>query len=87
LSKAKHVNEKLAWEGKVGNKFLTPPKGPIKEKTSGSAMFSGQTHLEANGVVHVYIVKQLNDLNIVHFLSSTTPNQSKSKSSLKCAKA
>jgi hypothetical protein len=83
LSKAKHVNENLAWEGKVGSEdkvFSTPPKSHIKEKTSGSAMFSGQTHLEMNGVVHVYIVKQLTNLNIVHYVRSTTPNQSKSKS-------
>jgi len=69
-------------EGKVGSEdevFFTPPKGPIKEKTSGSAMFSGQTHLEVNGVVHAYIVKQPIDLNIVLFLRSTIPNQSKSK--------
>jgi hypothetical protein len=62
LSKAKHVNENLAWEGKVGSEdkvFSMPPKSPIKEKISGSVMFSGQNHLEGNGVVHVYIVKQL----------------------------
>jgi hypothetical protein len=83
LSKARHVNENLAWEGKVGNEdevFSTPPESLIKEKTSGSAMFSGQIHLEVNGVVHVYIVKQLINLYILHFVRSTTPNQSKSKS-------
>jgi hypothetical protein len=60
----------LAWEGKVGSEdevFFTPPKTPIKEKINGSAMFSGQTHLEVNGVVHVYIVKQLTNLNIINF--------------------
>ncbi len=87
LSKARHVNENLAWEGKVGNEdevFSTPPESLIKEKTSGSAMFSGQIHLEVNGVVHVYIVKQLINLYILHFVRSTTPNQSKSKSWLEC---
>ncbi len=70
LSKARHVDEKLAWEGKVGSEdevFFTPPKKTIKEKTSGNAMFSGQTHLGVNGVVHAYIIKQLTSLNIVHF--------------------
>jgi hypothetical protein len=63
-----------------------PPKNPIKEETNGSVVFSSQTHLEVNGVMHVYIAKQLTYLNIIHYLRSTTPNQSKSKSSLKCAK-
>jgi hypothetical protein len=83
LSKAKHVNENLAWEGKVGSEdkvFSMPLESLIKEKTSGSAMFNGQTHSKVNGVVHVYILKQLTDLNIVHSVRSTTPNQSKSKS-------
>ncbi len=89
LNKARHVNEKLAWEGKVGSEdevFFTPPKNPIKEETSGSVVFNGQTHLEVNEAMHAYIAKQLTNLNIIHSLRSTKPNQSKSKSSLKCAK-
>jgi hypothetical protein len=39
------------------HQIFTPPKSPIKEETNGSVMFSGQTHLEVNGVVHAYIVK------------------------------
>jgi hypothetical protein len=89
LSKARHVDEKWAWEGKVGSEdkvFFTPQKNLRREETSGSVGFNGQTHLEVNGVVHAYIAKQLTDLNIIHSLGSTTPNRSKSESSLKCAK-
>jgi hypothetical protein len=61
LSKARHVNEKLAWEGKVGSEdevFFTPPKNPIKEETSGSVVFNGRPNsLEVNGAMHAYIAK------------------------------
>jgi len=39
LSKAKHANEKLAWDGEGKNyHFFMPPQSPLKEDTDCSVM-------------------------------------------------
>lgn len=89
LNKARFVNEKLDWEGEVESKddvFLTPPKSPIRENPIPSVILSTQAHLEVNGTVHAYIVKQLTYFKIVHFLGSLVIEQFGSKNSWKCIK-
>jgi hypothetical protein len=77
LNRARFViDEKLAWEGEVENEddvFFMPPENPQRENPNYSVVSNIQAHLEVNSVVHVYVVKQLIYLNIVHFLGFPTP--------------
>ncbi len=90
LSKARYaIDEKLAWEREVESEddvFFMPPKSPQKEDPNCIVVSNTQAHLEVNGVVDAYVVKQLTNLEIVHFLRSPAPKLSKSKQSWKSVK-
>ncbi len=89
LSRARFANEKLAWEGEVESKddvFFMPPKSPIREDPIPRVVLNTQVHLEVNEIVHAYIVKQLTNFLIVHFLGSHITKQSRFKNSWKCVK-
>ncbi len=77
LNKGRYaINEKLAWEGEVENEdnvFFMPLESPQKEDPNYSLVSNIQAYLKVNGVVHVYVVKQLIDLEIVHSLGSLAP--------------
>jgi hypothetical protein len=66
--------------------FFMPLESPPKEDPNCNVILNTQVHLEVNGVVHVYVVKQLTDLEIVHSLRSLAPELSKSKQSWKFVK-
>ncbi len=61
LSRARYaIDEKLAWEGEVDSNeddfFLESPQ---KEDPNYNIISNTQAHLEVNGAMHAYIVKQL----------------------------
>jgi hypothetical protein len=83
------IDEKLAWEGELESEndvFLMPLESPQKEDPNCNVVLDTQAHLEVNNVVHAYVVKQLINLKIVHFLRSLAPELSKSKQSWKFVK-
>jgi hypothetical protein len=83
------IDEKLAWEGEVESEndvFFMPLESPQREDPNCNVVSDTQAHLEVNGVVHAYVVKQLIDLKIVHSLRSLAPELSKSKQSWKFVK-
>lgn len=81
LSKARHVDEKLAWDGEESeyDHFFTPPQSPLKEDNNCSVVLSTQPHLEVNGVVHSVIVEELINLELFHSLGSSTSEHSNAK--------
>jgi hypothetical protein len=89
LSRAKYaVDEKLAWEGEVESEddvFFMPPESPQREDPNCNIVLDTQVHLEVNGVVHAYVIKQLTNL-IIHSLRSHALELSKSKQSWKSVK-
>jgi hypothetical protein len=88
LSKARHANEKLAWDGKeseigrVGeeseNIFFTPPQSPIKGNVGCNVVSSTQSHLEVCGAIHSTIVEELTNLELA-YLGSHACEYSKPK--------
>jgi hypothetical protein len=76
VEQSKNDDEKLAWEDEVQSEddvFFTPLESLTKEDISGSVVSNNKTHLEVNGVMHAYIVKQLIALNIVNPLGFLAP--------------
>ncbi len=76
------------WEVDLGGRgwkqrwcFFTPPKSLIRKDLSGSVVLDNTVHLEMNGVVHAYIVKQLTNLHIAHSLGFLAIHE---KSKSKC---
>jgi hypothetical protein len=91
LSRARYaIDEKLAWEGEVDSNeddvFFTPPESPQRKDPRYNVISNTQAHLEVNGAMHAYIVKQLTNLEIVHSLGFPTPKRSRSKQSWKSIK-
>ncbi len=72
LSRARHVDEKLAWDGKeseVGRVeeeneyiFFTPPQIHVRENVGFNVVSSTQNHLEVNCVIHSIVVEELRNL-------------------------
>jgi hypothetical protein len=89
LSKARYaIDEKLAWEGEVEseNDVFFMLESPQREDPNCNVVLNTHAHLEVNGVVHAYVVKQLIDLEIVHSLRSPASELSKSEQSWKFVK-
>jgi hypothetical protein len=84
LSRGRYaINEKLAWEGEIESEddvSFTPLENHVRENFNRNVMLDNKVYLEVNILVHVYIVKQLIDLKIAHFLGSPiVPVQSRPK--------
>jgi hypothetical protein len=82
LSRARYaIDEKLVWEGKVDSNeddvYFTPLESPQKEDPNYNVISNTQVHLEVNGAMHAYIVKQLTNLEIIHSLGSPTLERSR----------
>jgi hypothetical protein len=90
LSRARYVPLMRSWLGREveseDDVFFMPPESPQREDPNCNVISDTQVHLEVNGVVHVYVVKQLIDFEIVHSLRSLAPELSKSKQSWKFVK-
>ncbi len=81
LNRAKHVDEKLKWDGEESedDHFFTPPQSPLKEDNDCSVVLSTHPHLEVNGVVHSIIVDELTNLELFYFLGSSISEHSNAK--------
>jgi hypothetical protein len=57
--------------------FFTPPESPIKDDASLNVVSNSRFHLEVNGDIHFYVVKQLIDhLDLYSSLRLSTPKPS-----------
>ncbi len=68
LNRVRHVDEKLAWDGKESedDHFFTTTQSPLKEDNNCIVMLSNQPHLEVNGDVHSDIVEELINLKLFY---------------------
>jgi hypothetical protein len=67
LSKVRHVDEKLAWDGKESEDiFFTPLQSLVKGNVGCNVVSSTQSHLEMNGVIHSTIVEELTNLELAY---------------------
>ncbi len=63
LSKVKHDDEELAWDGEESEDiFFIPPQSHVK----GNVVSNTQSHLEMSGVIHSTIVEELKNLELAY---------------------
>jgi hypothetical protein len=65
LSKVRHADEKLAWDGeKSEDIFFTPPQSLVKGNVGCNVVSSTQSHL--SGVIHYTFVEELTNLELAY---------------------